>query len=240
MGSLNGCCISRFVGLATGSVLQSEERMRCRLATIAVAFLVTPTAAAAPEPPDDYRPLPVQGGVTTVSRIEPKLSAVATNLAGRVVEVRCWSVADWQRLDQEWRDYRGTGISGFNGYVHRTALERMQLSPRTCAALASFIYANARPTDRTPVQRNRLASALLAFAHEAQHNRGIDEEAVAECRGVQLVRPVARLLGASRAYAAFIATAAWKRSYGPHASYRSEGCHNGGPGDINPATSIWP
>lgn len=45
----------------------------------------------------DRRPLPVSAELVGTSRIEPRLSAAVTRLAGgRPVEVRCWSQSDWR------------------------------------------------------------------------------------------------------------------------------------------------
>lgn len=212
-----------------------------RLLAALAALMVVPVALAAPPPPDDARPLPTIGGVSGESRVEPRISAIATNLAGRVVAVRCWSTADWDRLDREWEQYVGRGLAATAGYVRRSARERLQLSPLTCSRLVAFIYSGWRPTNRQPAQRDRLGAALRTLTHEAQHSRGIDDEQVAECRGIQLVRPVARLLGATRDYAAFIAGAAWKRNYGAgDPTYRTSRCRNGGPLDINPRANAWP
>lgn len=207
-----------------------------------IVLAVVPASLAADAPvPNDYGPLPTIGAVSTASRIEPRLSAVATNLAGRTVEARCWSVDDWARLDREWIAYSGEGITGVTGYVRHSARGRLHLSPRTCSSLAQFVYAKARPTNKAPVRRDRLASALLTLGHEAQHSASIDDEKTAECRGVQLVRPVARMLGATRDYAAFIAVSAWRHNYGSTGGeLKSPECRNGGTLDLNPTSAVWP
>lgn len=219
------------------------HRMKLRHAAVLVALAAAPAASAAPAPePNDYGPLPTMAGVSTASRVEPRFSTVATNVAGRPVEVRCWSVQDWARLDAEWEAYSGrTNVDGIAGYVRQSAPGRLQLSPRTCADLVAFTYRKLRPTNRDPIWRNDIARALLTLGHEPQHSRGIIEEALAECRGLQLVRPIARMLGATRDYAAFIARATWLRIYRPtHPVYGSPECRNGGALDINPRTGNWP
>lgn len=194
--------------------------------------------AAAPEP-DDARPLPTIGGVSGESRVEPRFSAVATNLARRTVEVRCWSVTDWRRLDAEWRAYVGTGLEGWNGYVSKHARHRLHLHPSVCARLVALTYKGYRP--RTRAGRVALASALLTIAHEAQHSAGISSEVVAECNGLQRIRPVARMLGATKDFAAVLARVAWLYVYPRQpAEQRSANCRNGGTLDINKRTAIWP
>ena len=50
----------------------------------------------------DRKPLPVNGELVGTSRIEPRLGATMTRLAGgRRVEVRCWSQADWRAVAAE-------------------------------------------------------------------------------------------------------------------------------------------
>lgn len=211
-----------------------------RLAVL-IALLVVPVAVAAdqPAPPNDYGPLPTIGGVSAESRIEPRLSAVATNLAGRSVEARCWSSADWSRLDEEWRAYVGTGLEGTFGYVRKSARHRLHIHPRICAQLVALTYRNYRP--RPGAGREAVANAILTFAHEAQHSAGISSEQTAECYGLQRVRVVARALGATKTYAAALARLAWTLIYPVRPpETQSAACRNGGRLDLNPLTAIWP
>src|SRR5687767_7282188 len=53
------------------------------------------------------RSLPVRTGLTDVSRIEPNLGRVASRIAGRKVEVRCWSEDDWEVVSAEWQAING-------------------------------------------------------------------------------------------------------------------------------------
>lgn len=209
------------------------------LAVVALAGIVVSTAAAQPSPPDDFSPLPVIGGVSVESRVEPRFSKVATTIAGRAVDVRCYSTTDWARLDREWLEYVGRGLEGWNGYVSKDARHLMHLNPSVCTRLVALTYKGYRPRDRAG--RKGLASALLTLGHEAQHSAGSVSEQTAECRGLQRIRPAARMLGATKDFAAILARVAWLYVYPNQGrTYVSGECRDSGPLDLNPATNIWP
>ena len=214
---------------------------RRQLAVLAVVLLGASSASAAGPPPTDDRALPTIAGRSSVSRIEPRFSGAASTLAGKPVEVRCWNQADWSGLDDEWRASTGTGLLAMKGYTRKSQPGTMHLSPLVCARLVAFTYSKARPTKRNVRAQEDLAVALGVLAHEAQHSAGILDEATAECYGLQRVRPLARTLGASRDYAAFMARVAWKQLYPLlPANYRSPECRNDGALDLNPRTNTWP
>jgi hypothetical protein len=58
-------------------------------------------------PPGEVGDLPVIGADTGRSRVEPRFGRVASLLAGKHVEARCWSMPDWRRLMREERTYTG-------------------------------------------------------------------------------------------------------------------------------------
>lgn len=84
--------------------------------------------------------------------------------------------------------------------------------------------------------------ALWVLAHEAEHLAGTQEEAVAECRGLQTLMFVALRLGADPSFAREMAAEAW-RAY-PElrggTEFYSTDCRDGGPLDLNPASPVWP
>jgi len=58
---------------------------------------------------------------------------------------------------------------------------------------------------------------------------------------MQDVRQLAETLGASRAYAARLATAYWTQLYpGQPREYRTGRCRNGGSLDSDPESDVWP
>ena len=189
-------------------------------------------------PPGEHRDLPVIAGLSVESRIEPRFGAIASMLAGKHVEVRCWSSADWPLLMREESTYThgklNSGTLGFAGIGGK----RINLAPAICDGLVDLAHPGARPTDEST--RLRLASALVTLAHEPQHSRGIATEAVAECNAIQLAPETAAELGIDGAYAASLVQTYW-RHYGDELrQYRSSDCRKGGALDLHRADSIWP
>lgn len=203
------------------------------IAALAAAFVI------AAGPPNDGGPLPTIAAPSTVSRIEARLSTAAARIAGKPVEVRCWNAADWVRLDEEWRAWAAYSTLRALGYAS-VKTGRVHLAPRACAALVPFLYRKHRPKNGTAAKKE-LARALVTLGHEAQHVAGVKDERTAECYGQQRVRPLARLLGATKDYAAGLAVHAWRYTYtGLPTSYKSPECRNGGTLDLNPRAVAWP
>lgn len=210
------------------------------IVVLAVVLLGASSAAAAGSPPTDDRPLPTISGRSTVSRIEPRFSQAASTLTGKPVDVRCWSSVDWSELDDQWRAWTGTGLRAAAAYT-RKSQTTVHVSPSVCARLVAFTYLKWRPTKRALRSQEDLAEALGVLAHEAQHLRGVAPEHEAECYGMQRVRPLARMLGATKDYAAVLANRYWRDVYPDlDAPYKSRDCRNGGPLDLNPLTATWP
>jgi hypothetical protein len=191
-------------------------------------------------PPNDDGPLPTLGGVTEVSRIEPLYSRVASDIVGRGVEVRCWSEDDWLKRREEvaaWAD-RKTALGPWSAYVSWDQ-ERANLAPAVCRSLGQWVYERRWPEDRW--DGYYFAWSVKALAHEVQHLRGIENEAKAECYGLQAIPEVGTALGLGEERTQFVAEYAWRYIY-PRlsATYRSEDCRDGGELDLRPATPVWP
>lgn len=189
-------------------------------------------------PPGEVRPLPVIAGKAEQSRIEPRFARIAAALAGKPVEVRCWSSVDWNRLMLEERSYThgklGADTLGFAGIGG----SRINLGPSVCDGLVQLTYDHARPTD--DAGRLLLAAAVVTLSHEPQHIKGIAEEFVAECNGIQLASSTAIKLGASPAYATSLVREYWRHYDEELPAYRSADCRKGGRLDLGRADSIWP
>lgn len=188
-------------------------------------------------PPGEVRPLPVIAGVAVESRVEPLFGRIASALAGKQVEVRCWSSSDWQRLMREEGTYTQGRLRpdtlGFAGI----GADRINLAPSVCNGLVQIAYKQPRPTDAAG--RLALAAAVVTLTHEPRHSSGIADEAVAECQAIQLANGTAVKLGATPAYAASLVQEYW-RHYGEELSaYRSTECRPGGKLDLGNASSIW-
>jgi hypothetical protein len=185
------------------------------------------------------KPLPTRGGAIASSRIEPRFGRVASSLAAKASQVRCWSSLDWARINGDLLAHGGAGesldfVSGF--YWPSTG--RIHLDPTACAGLVDLAYRRVRPTSGRPFVR--IALGVDTLAHESMHRRGFDSEAVAECYAVQLAYGTAKSLGASPSYATRIARQAWA-SYPAHPlQYLSGECRDGGKLDLNRRRSSWP
>jgi hypothetical protein len=97
--------------------------------------------------------------------------------------------------------------------------------------------------------------AVLILTHEAVHlsdYSGAHDEALTECRAIQLVRDVARAAGVSDEVAVALGHEALRYDaklpgYGDYrvglgliANYHATGCQEGGPLDIHPDSTDWP
>jgi hypothetical protein len=182
--------------------------------------------------------LPRIGGATGRSRVEPLFSRVASTLALRPIEVRCWSTRDWEDVSTEFRAYQAVSFepSGFVGDVDRA---RVNLAPWICAHLVDLAYAH---RVRRGAGGLDTADAVNTLAHEAEHVIGPNgSEAETECYAVQDVRRVARLLGASSAHADELAARQWRENYPRNTpEYTTPLCYDGGPLDANPDSARWP
>jgi hypothetical protein len=186
-------------------------------------------------PPGEARDLPVIAGAARLSRIEPRFGQIASALAGKDVEARCWSRRDWGQLMREESTFTGgqlgagtLGFAGING-------NRLNLAPEVCAGLVDLAYHGARRVDDYA-----LATAVVTLSHEAQHSKGIAREAEAECYAIQVAQRTATQLGAGRKYAASLVQTYWRHYADELPAYRSPDCRRGGSLDLGLADSIWP
>jgi hypothetical protein len=189
-------------------------------------------------PPGEVRSLPVVGGDAARSRIEPRFGEVASRLARKEVEVRCWSRPDWVRLLREEKAYTKhridedtLGFAGIDG-------SRVNLAPDVCEGLVDLAYHHARPTG--DVARFPLAAAVVTLSHEPQHSKGVAVEAQAECYAIQVAASAARRLGVDGAYADGLTRLYWAHYGEELPAYRSPECREGGAYDLKRTTSAWP
>jgi hypothetical protein len=185
-------------------------------------------------------PLPVATGLREESRIEPLFTRVANDLAAPASEVRCWSRADWPKLQEETFG-RTLNLAGFASPQYK----RANLAWDICDSLGTIAYTDRRPTGS---EQLGLAFAVTTLMHEAGHlNESGDffgagqNEPLAECWGMQHIRQAARLLGATRAYADDLATRYWTEVYPTRpAGYRTKKCRDGGAYDVRKESPVWP
>ncbi len=176
------------------------------------------------------QPLPVIAAASSQSRVEPVLGRAASALAGRTVEVRCWSAADWPKVTV--LDPVETG--GFADLATGT----VNLPPSVCAPLDRLAYG---PTHRFGKATWEDVAAAHVLAHEAAHlGAAGPSEARAECDAVQTTTRAAELLGVDAAYARWMASLDWTHLYPDlPGSYRSPDCRPGGGLDLRLADG-WP
>ena len=160
---------------------------------------------------------------------ERRLATVASQIAGRPVEVRCPGML--KKL---------VDISPNSGSVYFDAGGRpgdfTELNDETCSALDDFAEGDWSDADSL-----RIARALHVLAHESFHLAGIRDEAETDCFGLQRVVFVARELGADDAEAARLASVARAdRAVMAPAEYRSPDCFDGGRLDLDPVSHVWP
>ncbi len=196
----------------------SRAELRLNEAVYALEFVAGPN-----------QPLPVKGGLTETSRVEPRLSRVLARVLGREAETRCWSESDWRTV----ATHNPYGPGELGGFVDSAG--KIQLSPSVCRALAEYLYGVG--DEDAP----GLEVAVVVFAHEARHAAGIDREELAECYGMQDAPRFARLLGFSRAAAQKLVERYWEEVY-PDQDYPyfSPQCRDGGRLDLRPRSDIWP
>ena len=149
-------------------------------------------------------------GASVQRGVEPRFSRIASELAGKGVDVRCRSIRDWQRL--------APGLYGLADIGGR----RIDLAPRACADLADLTYHHARPTD--PARVFLLAAAVVTLSHEPQHSKGIVDEAVAECNAINAAHRTATLLGVEDAYARLLLRTYWAHYDDLPNGYTSPAC----------------
>jgi hypothetical protein len=209
---------------------------------VLVAASVLLSTATAQTPLDDARALPALTGPRAQSHVEPRLSAVLSELAGHRAEARCWSSADWRRLSRQrssWPRHERR-LGPWSAYAS-PAHDEAHFSPTLCAILSRLTYRDIPVwDDEWP---SALAFSVATLAHEAQHLRGILNEAKAECYGMQAITQTAQLLGRTIIEGGYLAELYWRYSYNDadrDRAYFSDECRNGGSLDLRPDTNVWP
>ena len=171
---------------------------------------------------------------------EERLSAIASGIAGRAVEVRCPG------------PIRRIGPDTVAGSVHVGGDGRLpgetRLSTATCAELDALAEGRREPQLACAARSSScgddvqgLAWAVNTVGHEAFHLRGVLDEGVAECYAMQTLASTAQRLGATPAQAHNLAVLHFETS--PErkpGQYRAGGCANGDRLDLRPADPVWP
>jgi hypothetical protein len=161
------------------------------------------------------------------ARLEHRLAAAASVVAGRRVDVQC------QTLSQAW-----VSAHGELGYVEFGADGRPQrrtvVALSACDALSGWLASDRRTPSRDQV------IAVHVLTHEAMHMAGETSEARAECFAVQRDARLARALGDTPEQALALARQYWRTVY-PQLpdDYRSGDCAPGGVLDQHLPDAPW-
>lgn len=169
-------------------------------------------------------------------REQDRLAAIASELAGRPVGVRCPGF--FSSL---------VNVRTEGGYVkfHEDGrpFDHTDLSPETCAALRQLDrvdFACIARGDCT-FKQFKAAWAIHTVAHESFHLRGFAAEAMAECYGLQNTAFVAERLGLGAELAQRIQKWVYVKGYpNEPEDYRSEECRDGGRLDLRPQSPVFP
>jgi hypothetical protein len=169
-------------------------------------------------------------------RQQDQLSAVASDLAGRKVGVRCPSFL--------------AGLVDVHGEAGRVGFDaegrpanHTDLSPETCKALRRLDRVDFTCIERRSCGFNQFDAAWAAhtLAHEAFHLRGYQDEGVTECYALQNTAFVAERLGVPTRQAKEIQQWLYVRGYpNEPTDYQSPGCSDGGPLDLRPQSPSFP
>ena len=172
---------------------------------------------------------------------QDRLTAIASEIAGRPVTVRCPGPIG-RNLSYETVD----GSVRFDADGRPADETRLRKAP--CAELDALAEGR-RTTELACAERSTacgdeaqaLAGAVDVITHEAWHLHGIADEAVTECRSLQTMAWSAQRLGATEAQARGLAQLQLATGYPlMPARYRSGECREGGALDLRPSDPAWP
>jgi hypothetical protein len=169
-------------------------------------------------------------------REQDRLAAIATQLAGRPVGVRCPSFfASLVRVRTEGGYVKFDGDGQPANYT--------DLSPEVCKALRQLDRVDFTCVARGDCTYKQFQAAWAAHtvAHESFHLRGIESEAIAECYALQNTAFVAEQLGVPAQQAQDLQHWVYLRGYPNEPDeYHSSECGDGGKLDLRPASRQFP
>jgi hypothetical protein len=169
-------------------------------------------------------------------RQQNELAAVASDLAGRKVGVRCPSFLS------SLVDTRGEAGRVQFDEAGRPA-DHTDLAPGTCKSLRRIdrVDFTCIAHDACGFPEFKAAWSAHTLAHEAFHLRGYQDEGVTECYAVQNTAFVAERLGVPTEEAQDLQAWVFERGYpNQPEEYRSSQCYDGGPLDLRPHTTEFP
>jgi hypothetical protein len=173
---------------------------------------------------------------------ERRLSAIASEIAGRPVEVHCpgpisrvigWDIVEGSvRFEADGTPHDETSIRETSCAELDALAEGRRAAELECVARTSLACG---PHGRETVM------AVDVLAHESWHLRGIIDEAETECRSLQTMAWTAQRLGATSEQGRAMARAQYEGMYQDMpAHYRDGGCTDGGSLDLRPDDTMFP
>jgi hypothetical protein len=164
------------------------------------------------------------------------LAAVAAELAGRPVAVRCPGfLTSLVRVGTEAGSVKFDGAGRPANYT--------ELAPETCSALRHIDRVDFTCLERGDCTYGefKVAWAAHTLAHESFHLRGFKAEAVAECYALQNTAFVAERLGVDDETARQLQRWVYTDGYpNEPEEYRSDECRDGGRLDLRPLSASFP
>jgi hypothetical protein len=173
---------------------------------------------------------------------EERLSAIASQIAGRDVRVSCPGPIA-----------RVIGYDIVEGSVRFGAdgkpFDETKIRKQSCAELDALaegrrgeeLECTTRTGTACGPRGVETVMAVDVLAHESWHLSGIMDEGVTECRSLQTMAWTAEQLGATAEQGRALALAQYNGAYRQMAeAYRSRGCEDGGPLDMRPDDDRFP
>ena len=162
---------------------------------------------------------------------EQRLSAIASQIAGRDVRVSCPGPIG--RLFG-WDIVEGSVRFGADGKPH----DETKIRKQSCAELDALAEGR---RDEELMLRRETVMAVDVLAHESWHLRGVIDEAVTECHSLQTMAWTAQQLGATADEGHAMALAQYTGAYREMpGAYRSGDCVDGGRLDLRPDDKRFP
>jgi hypothetical protein len=174
--------------------------------------------------------------------LDHRLSAIESTLAGRPVKVDC---PGFLRSLVDTRGNSGSVEFGADGRPGNTT----HLESSVCGDLSAYAKTRKRAdfaciygAERCSEKVERAVTAVLVLSHEAQHLRGIRDEATAQCYAIQRMPLAAERLGSPPAEARAIAVHFLEvdQPLVPSEYALPAECRDGGGLDLDPDSPDWP
>lgn len=174
---------------------------------------------------------------------QARLSAVASKIAGRSVEVRCpgpaGRVFGWDIYEGMVR-FRADGTPHDETRIRHGSCRRLDDLAEGRAADALACIART-PDGWCGEAGRRLAFGVAVLAHESHHLRGELDEGLTECRALQDIAWTARALGAAPEQGRALAVHYLIHDHENSPDrYRANGCQQDGELDRTPGDGVWP